>query len=222
MIDEIKNKPEVIIIDYHLGNLFSVVQACLKVGINARISSKIDDIYNADALILPGVGAFPEAMKNINKLGIYNPIREKVKSGHPILGICLGQQLLLSESEEFVNSKGLDLIPGLIKKFPREVNNHILTIPQIGWNRIYNNDISKWNGTPLENIENNSFMYFVHSFYTIPEDNDAICSLTNYDGFEYCSSLAKKNIFSTQFHPEKSAEKGLKIYKKWAEINKLI
>jgi glutamine amidotransferase len=215
------NIKKVIIIDYQLGNLFSVKQACDTVGINAEISSNRDDILNADALILPGVGAFIEAMINLKKFGLDIAIQTKVNSGTPIFGICLGQQLLFSESEEFGSGKGLDLISGTIKRFPETIGNRKVKVPHIAWNTIFNSN-KEWQNTALKDLNDNEFMYFIHSYYVKPKDDSCILTLTNYDGIEFCSSILKNNIFATQFHPEKSAAKGISIYKNWALINNLL
>jgi glutamine amidotransferase len=215
------NLKKVVIIDYQLGNLFSVKQACDKVGINVKISSNREDILNADALILPGVGAFIEAMNNLRKFGLNTVIQDKVKGGTPIFGICLGQQLLFTESEEFGAGKGLDLISGLIKRFPETFDERKVKVPHIAWNTIFKlNQI--WDNTALSDLNNNDFMYFIHSYYVKPTDDNCILTLTNYDGIEFCSSILKNNIFATQFHPEKSADKGISIYKNWALINNLL
>jgi glutamine amidotransferase len=214
-------KKNVIIIDYQLGNLFSVKQACDTVGINAKISSNPQDILNADAIILPGVGAFIEAMNNLIRFGLDIAIREKVKAGVPIFGICLGQQLLFTESEEFGAGKGLDLISGIIKRFPESIDDRKIKVPHISWNTIFKIN-QAWDKSALKELKNNDFMYFVHSYYVIPYDESCILTKTNYDGIEFCSSILKNNVFSTQFHPEKSAEKGISIYRNWALINNLL
>jgi glutamine amidotransferase len=216
-----KNLKKVVIIDYQLGNLFSVKQACDTVGINAEISSNREDILNADALILPGVGAFIEAMNNLKKFGLDTAIQTKVNAGTPIFGICLGQQLLFTESEEFGAGKGLDLISGIIKRFPETFEERKVKVPHIAWNTIFKlNQI--WDNTALSDLSNNDFMYFIHSYYVKPSDDTCILTQTNYDGIEFCSSILKNNIFATQFHPEKSADKGISIYKNWALINNLL
>ncbi len=214
-------KKNVVIIDYQLGNLFSVKQACDKIGIDANISSNSQDILNADALILPGVGAFIEAMTNLKKFNLDTAIIEKVRYGTPIFGICLGQQLLFSESEEFGAGKGLNLISGTIRKFPNIFQDRNIKIPHIAWNTIYESS-QNWSKTALKELSNNDFMYFIHSYYVKPNDENCILTKTNYDGIEFCSSIIKDNIFATQFHPEKSSEKGISIYKNWALINNLI
>lgn len=217
------NKKLTIILDYQLGNLFSVKQACDKVGLSATVSFDKKDVAKADAIILPGVGAFAEAMSNLEKLDLVEPLKDFVAAGKPLFGICLGQQLLFTESEEFGNSKGLDLITGVIKKFPsyKEPNN-LMKVPQVGWNHIYES-ANSWDGTPLQGIHKNAFMYFVHSYYVEPESSSNVLAHTNYEGIEYCSSVMRKpNIFATQFHPEKSGQIGVSIYKTWGKVNKLI
>jgi glutamine amidotransferase len=212
---------QVVIIDYGLGNLFSVNQACQTVGLNVKISNLKEEIKNADAIILPGVGAFIEAMNNLEKMDLVNTIKESVENGKPFFGICLGMQLIFSKSEEFGSGNGLDLIPGIIKKFPTTFNEQIVKVPQIAWNKMYSFK-KKWIDTPLFDINENEFMYFVHSYYAEPLFEESILTRTNYNGIEYCSAVMKDNIFATQFHPEKSAEKGIKIYKNWATINNLV
>lgn len=218
-MDNLKKK--VVIIDYQLGNLFSVKQACDTVRINAKISSDRDDILNADALILPGVGAFIEAMNNLKELNLVSAIKEKVNNGTPLFGICLGQQLLFTESEEFGAGNGLNLIAGLIKRFPEKLEERKIKVPHIAWNTIYPS-VQKWDDTPLVELENNEFMYFIHSYYVSPTSDSCVLTKTNYDGIEFCSSILHKNIFATQFHPEKSADKGISIYRNWALINNLL
>ena len=215
------NVKKVVIIDYQLGNLFSVKQACDTVGINAEISSNREDILNADALILPGVGAFIEAMNNLKKFSLDTAIQNKVNGGTPIFGICLGQQLLFTESEEFGAGKGLDLISGIIKRFPETFEERKVKVPHIAWNTIFKLN-QEWDKTALSDLSSNDFMYFIHSYYVKPSDDACILTQTNYDGIEFCSSILKNNIFATQFHPEKSADKGISIYKNWALINNLL
>lgn len=212
---------KVVIIDYNLGNLFSVAQACNAVGMSVKVSSKREDIDNADALVLPGVGAFIEAMQNLEDLGIVDSIKDNVQNGKPIFGVCLGLQLLFTNSEEFGSGEGLNLIPGTIKKFPAVINEHKVRVPQVAWNKIYSHEKS-WKDTPLLDITNDEFMYFVHSYYVDPEGDSCILTQTNYEGLNYCSGIVENNIFATQFHPEKSAQKGLSIYRNWAKLNNLI
>lgn len=216
-----KNKKNVVIIDYKLGNLFSVEQACKFTGIRTTVSSKKDDILSADALILPGVGAFIQAMANLKKLDLSDAIKKKVYEGTPIFGICLGLQLLFTKSEEFGDEHGLDLISGTVKKFPNKLKNRVIKVPHIMWNQIYMQN-NPWKNSPLKDLNNFDFMYFIHSYYVNPTNPNCILTYTNYDDIEFCSSVIQDNIFATQFHPEKSSKKGITIYENWALMNNLI
>jgi imidazole glycerol-phosphate synthase subunit HisH len=212
-------KIKVVIVDYEAGNLFSVLNACKTVGLEPIITSKVKEIVNANALILPGVGAFGAAMDNLHRLDLIHPLRDFAASGKPFMGICLGMQLLFSESEEFGNNKGLNLIEGAVLKFSStSKTGKIVKVPQIGWNQIFLNrrSIESWDGTPLEHVANGDFMYFVHSYYACPVSDHHILSITDYGGVQYCSSVVKDNLFATQFHPEKSGKEGMKIYQYWA------
>jgi len=215
------SQKKILIIDYKLGNLFSVNQALTNIGLNVNITSNADEIESADAIVLPGVGAFSDAMNNLNELNLINAIKKFVDSGKPFLGICLGLQLLLSESEEFGLTKGLGLIKGRVKRFHNtNKDGDTRKVPQIAWNQIYKTNDSSWGNTPLSEIKEGEFMYFVHSFY-VEVDEPVGLSQTNYDGKIYISSIQKNNLFACQFHPEKSASEGLKIYNTWATINDL-
>jgi glutamine amidotransferase len=210
---------KIVIVDYSLGNLFSVQQAFLHLGINAVLSDNKKEIENADAIVIPGVGAFAEAMNALTTKDLIAPIKDFVSTGKPFLGICLGLQLLFEESEEFGSTKGLALIPGTIKKFNFSSSTKRVPIPQIAWNKIKKpaNYTNKGEQTALKNVKENEFMYFVHSYYVAPTNKEDILCETEYEQFNYCSAIKKNNIFATQFHPEKSAFAGLKIYKNWIE-----
>lgn len=214
-----KYLPTVSIIDYGMGNLFSVRQACEHVGVNPVVTSDKSVIESSDALILPGVGAFGDAMSFLQRLDLISPIKDFISAGKPFLGICLGLQLLMDESEEFGIHKGLGIIPGKVIKFPRQNSDGSRNkVPQVGWNKITKNPLSlkrDWVNTPLMNIMDAEFMYFVHSFYAAPEQKELILTLTKYGQTEYCSSLLYGNIFAVQFHPEKSSLEGIKIYRNW-------
>jgi len=210
-----KESRKVAIIDYQLGNMFSVRQACLYLGYDAIITTDKNELLNADYAILPGVGAFGDAMKNLRSLDFIEPIKEFVAAGKPFMGVCLGLQLLFTESEEFGNNKGLNLIEGVVKKFPEvDGSKNKVKVPQIEWNQIYNGQ-HPWADSPLKNCASGDYMYFVHSFYVKPEDNSNNLSETKYAGITYCSSIKKKNLFASQFHPEKSGRHGINIYKNW-------
>lgn len=213
-------KKNIIIIDYHLGNLYSVKNAFKKLNLDISISSNEDKIQNADALILPGVGAFKEAMTNLEKYNLINVIKNFIISGKPFMGVCLGLQLLFEESNEFENSKGLGIIKGKVSKLTFDSVNNI-KIPHIGWNSIYKRNINDWNNTPLQDLKNGTDMYFVHSYHVKPLDESIISSYTNYNDLIFASSIKKDNIFACQFHPEKSAKEGLDIYSNWIKIHNL-
>lgn len=203
----------VAIIDYSLGNLFSVQQAFAHFGVDAVLAHDQKALENADAIVLPGVGAFGEAMKNLERLDLIDPIHAAVKKGKPFMGICLGLQLLFESSEEFGNAKGLGLIKGSIKKFSFDDKN--IKVPQMGWNAIAEGKEGIWNNTPLKDVKPGELMYFVHSYYANASDEKDVLCKTDYEGKVYCSAVLRENIFATQFHPEKSAAEGLKIYKNW-------
>lgn len=217
----ISSEKKILIIDYKLGNLFSVNQALTNIGLNVRITTDANEIEASDAIVLPGVGAFGDAMNNLEELNLIKPIKKFVDTGKPFLGICLGLQLLFSESEEFGLSKGLGLVKGRVKRFYNtNKNGETRKVPQIAWNQIHKINGTSWENTPLNGIKEGEFMYFVHSFYVDPEEPVGL-SQTNYDGKTYTSSIQKNNLFACQFHPEKSASEGLKIYNNWAVINNL-
>ena len=197
------------IVDFGLSNLNSVISACEKVGMKVAIVSNPKQILNSDALILPGVGAFGNAMKNLKKNGTDKSIIEFYKKGKQIFGICLGMQLLFDESVENGKFKGLGIIKGKVRKFDKKYD----IVPNIGWNKI---SVMKKNITKNEkstlNISNNQFFYFVHSYYCEPNDKKNSSSNRNFGKFTFCSSILHKNIEAYQFHPEKSGKNGLKIY----------
>ena len=193
------------IIDYGLGNLGSVKNALDKLGVNSTISSKMSDIENADGLILPGVGAAGEGMKNLREKKLDKSIRQVVQNGKPLLGICLGMQLLMSSSEEG-DVSCLNIVNGKVKKFIAT-----LKVPQIGWNSVQAKE-----GCPLfKGIPKMSFYYFVHSYYCAPILATDVEAQTQY-GETFCSALRRKNVFGVQFHPEKSGENGLRLLKNYA------
>lgn len=215
------NKNTVAIIDYKMGNLFSVEQACIHVGLEPIITSDKSVLMTCDAAILPGVGAFGEAIKSLQYLDLISPIKDFIDSGKPFLGICLGYQLLFSESEEFGHNKGLDIFPGVVRKFTGEkAEGGKNKVPQIGWNNLIMDSefvAGKKSQSPLRDTENHEFMYFVHSYYVKTTDEEIIATTTNYSGIDYCSSIYSANVFASQFHPEKSGKEGIKIYKNWSK-----
>ena len=207
---------DVAIIDYKMSNIFSVQSACSKVGLSSVITSDKNQILDSKAAILPGVGAFGEAMSQLSKYKLDDTIHTFIGTKKPFIGICLGLQLLFESSQEFGHHSGLGLINGKVVKFNKiTIDSVKYPVPQIGWNKIRNE--GNWDKTLLSKNRNNDFMYFVHSYYVKPQDKDIILSSTYYGDQKYCSSIIKENIFATQFHPEKSGLVGLKVYKNLKE-----
>jgi glutamine amidotransferase len=193
----------VAIIDYGVGNLRSVEKAFAATGCEASISSDESFLRSAERLVLPGVGAFAACMKALEERGFDRLVRERVVAGTPLLGVCVGMQMLFEESEEFGSTRGLRLLKGRVRKFGSE-----LLVPQVGWNRIH----QKQPHALFEGIANGSFCYFVHSFYCEPEDEAVVVGETEY-GRKYASVVAHENICGVQFHPEKSQDVGLRMLK---------
>lgn len=191
------------IIDYGMGNLRSVQKGLEHVGFEAIVTRDIGRIQSARGVVLPGVGAFSACMENLGRFGLIEPIREIVRQKKPFLGICLGFQLLFSESEEFGKQKGLDLFPGKVIGFHADEN---LKVPHMGWNRIEKKKESPF----LDGIATGDYVYFVHSFYVAPQDGGIVATTTDYGG-SFVSSIATDRLFACQFHPEKSQELGLRI-----------
>ena len=203
---------DVAIIDYQMSNLQSVQAACSMVGLSSTTTSVPAQIMDAKVAILPGVGAFGEAMTQLVESKLDECIYRFIETGRPFIGICLGLQLLFESSEEFGSHKGLGLIKGTVKKFQFIANQSVrYPVPQISWNKIRQNSVS-WDQTLLCNNFDNEFMYFIHSYYVEPEDKSIVLSKTIYGDKEYCSSIQSHNIFASQFHPEKSGPVGMKIY----------
>jgi glutamine amidotransferase len=191
------------IIDYGMGNLRSVQKGFERVGFQAEVTREVSKIASARGVVLPGVGAFQACMENLRRFELIEPIRRVVREQKPFLGICLGFQLLFAESEEFGLQKGLDLFPGRVVGFHA---GNGLKVPHMGWNRI-----EKKRDTPfLDGLSSGDYVYFVHSFYVVPEDSSLVATTTEY-GSPFVSSIATERLFACQFHPEKSQELGLRI-----------
>lgn len=201
------------IIDYGMGNLRSVQKAFELYCSEVRVSASINDILASDKIVLPGVGAFGKAMEELQKRNLVNIIVDVIEKGKPFLGICLGFQLLFSESEEGGRIEGLNILKGKVRKFK---NMNGLKIPHMGWNQIrITNDERRT--TILDGISDGSYMYFVHSYYVEPEDRGIILCETEY-GNIFTSGIHRDNIYAFQFHPEKSQSRGLRIIKNFVEI----
>jgi len=211
---------DVAIIDYGLGNLFSIKHACEHVGMSVEITHDARRVLAARGVILPGVGAFGDAMNALRRLDLVVPIRDVADRGTPLLGICLGQQLLFTESEEFGCHKGLDLIPGTVRYFPvQQMAGRMLKVPQVGWNTIelpLSRGAAGWSGSLLEGVSPGADMYFVHSCHVVPENSNAVLSQTTYGDVIFCSGSMLGNITAFQFHPERSGVVGLQIYTNFA------
>jgi len=220
---ELDKKKRVAVVDYGLGNLFSVKQACLNAGLQAEVTTERKDLAAADAVILPGVGAFGDAMQALHKLDLIGPLRELADAGKYLMGVCLGMQLLLTESEEFGEHRGLDIIPGTVLRFPAMENERRkLKIPQMGWNRIYRPPLETagdpWGNSPLMELNEEPFFYFVHSYYANPETKEVVLAMSRYGDVEFCAGMRLGNIFAFQFHPERSGPQGLQIYNSFAHL----
>ncbi len=217
-------QPKVAIIDFHMGNMFSVQHACRHVGLDSFITSDRNELKGANAAILPGVGAFGVAMENLSRMDLISAIKDFIASGKPFLGICLGMQLLFDTSEEFGLHEGLNIIPGNVVKFRCDDSERTrIKVPHMGWNRISRpeqNGSNLWDASPLRGIRQGEFMYFVHSYYVVPSNDAVIVSLTYYEGIRFCSSVQYQNVFATQYHPEKSAGEGIRIYENWSRLIK--
>ena len=194
------------IIDYGVGNLRSVEKAFAATGCEAAISGDESFLRDADKLVLPGVGAFAACMKALTERGFDRLVLERVSAGTPLLGVCVGMQLLFEESEEFGATRGLSLLKGRVRKFTGD-----LVVPQVGWNRIH----QKRPHALFEEIADGSFCYFVHSFYCEPGDEAVVAGETEY-GSRYASVVAQGNVCGVQFHPEKSQDIGLRMLKNFA------
>jgi imidazole glycerol-phosphate synthase subunit HisH len=203
---------DVAIIDYRMGNLHSVQAACAKVGLSSEITDDKAMIMDAKAAILPGVGAFGEAMAHLSHSGLDECIYRFIETGKPFVGICLGLQLLFEQSVEFGSYQGLGLIKGSVTKFRFNQDGKTrYPVPQVGWNRVMQSDKS-WKDSFLCDNHSGQFMYFVHSYYVQPEDDTVVLAKAKYGDVEYCSAVKRDNLFATQFHPEKSGPVGMRIY----------
>jgi len=197
-------KPTAALIDYGMGNLGSVYKALEEAGFKVRLVSAPEGLKEGDAIVLPGVGAFGDAVKNLKRLNLFEAIKEQVGGGKPFLGICLGLQLLFEESEEFGVHRGLGLLPGRVVRFGSEVPK----VPHMGWNQIK----KRAEHPVLKGIKEGEFFYFVHSFFVKPADESVVLTETDY-GTDFTSGVFKENLVAFQFHPEKSQSAGLRLLK---------
>jgi len=213
-------KHEVTIIDYGCGNLLSVQRALEHCGANVTLTADPERIYAAKRVVLPGVGAFDPAMEALKSLGLVAVIKELDIQGTPLLGICLGMQLLLEESHEFNVTRGLGIIEGSVIPVPeRSVEGTLQKIPHIGWNELIpTSEKATWTNTLLHDNEPGNAAYFVHSFMAVPADSIYRIADCNYGGHKIAAMIVKNNTFGCQFHPEKSGDVGLKILSRFMHI----
>ncbi len=217
--------PRIAIVDYGLGNLFSISRACEWAGMAPLVTDNAGDMERAQAVMLPGVGAFADAMKALESRGLVSVLRDLAAAGKPLIGICLGQQLLMSESREFGVHEGLGLIEGTVERLPGEAafgagghGLNRLKVPQVGWNMIAPRQGGDWRGSMLEGLASGSYMYFVHSYHVRPSDPAVVLATSGFGGHDFCSALGKGNITACQFHPEKSGRDGLRVYENIARL----
>jgi glutamine amidotransferase len=197
------------VVDYGVGNLHSVAKALEKVGAQPRVTTEWKDVEKADGVVLPGVGAFKDSMDGLHRSDLAKSIFAFIQSGKPFLGVCVGLQMLFAVGEEFGVSKGLGVFPGRVVRFAGEEK-----IPHMGWNQI---QIKKSGNPLLKGVQDGDFVYFVHSYYVQPEQDSIIAAKTSY-GTDFTSMVWEKNVFGTQFHPEKSQKVGLKIYENFKDL----
>jgi len=208
------------IVDYGMGNLRSVHKAFERVGVAAQVTSSPQDVEDARGVVLPGVGAFRDCMRNLERLELIRPLRHSLSAGKPFLGICLGLQVLFSESEEFELTQGLGHFSGRVVRFPAampdsdaKTSNSCLKVPHMGWNTV----TPKKKAPCLAKLSNESWFYFVHSYYVQPTDPGLVATTTRY-GIEFCSSVAQGQLFACQFHPEKSQARGLELLRNFGRL----
>lgn len=205
-------KQKIAIVDYNMGNLASVQNAFTKLGCETVVESDPSRFKDYDKLILPGVGAFGDAMEHLRERNMIDALKEYAQSGKYMLGICLGMQLLFDSSEEFGEHKGLGIIKGAVKAFDASKFSEPLKVPHMGWNRMFTKE------HPLfDNLDSQHYLYFVHTYHVICENEQNIIGRTNY-GYEFTSAVASENVFGIQPHPEKSHENGLKILENFINL----
>lgn len=212
---------KVTVIDYGMGNVFSICNALHHCGADVCLSSDSREINRAERLVLPGVGAFRDGINNIKKDNLFDDITQYKDLERPLLGICLGMQMLFTSSEEFGLWEGLDLIPGKVIRIPAQDKNQVPhKIPHIGWNGIYPSIGSDqaWDGGLMGSTQPGSMVYFVHSFHALPENSENLLAVCDYNGLEITAAVQRDNILGCQFHPEKSGKKGLSIFKQFMEL----
>jgi glutamine amidotransferase len=204
------------IIDYEMGNLRSVEKAFEKLGYAARVSSNPKDLLTTDKIVLPGVGAFRDCINNLRAGGFVQPLLQHVDSGKPLLGICVGMQMLFDESEEFGRHLGLGLVPGRVMRFPAGMKEGAerLKVPHMGWNNLHIRRPAPF----LKGTADGSFVYFVHSYFCSADNPADVAATCRYGDVEFCAAVWRDNLMATQFHPEKSQAVGLNIFDQFGKM----
>lgn len=215
--------PVVAIVDYGMGNLFSVHAACMRAGLSPRVTADPDTVYRADLVLLPGVGAFGDAIAALRSRGLAHALCAVAAAGHPLIGICLGMQLFASESEEFGKHPGLGIIPGRVVHLgePHGSDGATLKVPHIGWNAIARPGVSigdPWSTTPLDGLPDGTACSFVHSYHVIPDDADHVLAVTRYGDTTLASAVRSGNVYGFQFHPERSGDVGAWMYTRFLRL----
>lgn len=198
------------VVDYGLGNLFSIQRALRHLEAEPLVSCRPEELNRCQGLVLPGVGAFGDGMEQLRARGLISFLKEWPKTGKPLLGICLGMQLLFSESEEFGRHEGLNLIPGSVRRLRgADPAGRLVKIPHVGWSGLERPPhLSHWQGTVLEDAEQGDAMYFVHSYVPFPDEESMVVATMRYGEYPYCALVEQGTLIGCQFHPEKSAETG--------------
>jgi glutamine amidotransferase len=200
-----------------MGNLYSVQRACAHVGLNGFLTSEPGEVAGADGVILPGVGGMPEAMRILDQTGLSDAIREAVAAGTPLMGVCLGLQLLMSHGSEFTPHRGLGIIEGEVVRFEgNDSRGNPLKVPHIGWTGIDSPNGEGWKTSALGGVPAGSLMYFVHSYYARPADRSIVAATARYESVEFCAAVSRDNVFACQFHPERSGPVGLLLYRNFS------
>ena len=213
MVNSECENAQVAIVDYGMGNLRSVEKAFQHIGVCAAVTADPDRVADAQAVVVPGVGAFGKAMDNLAAAGLIEPVKQAIQGGKPFLGICLGLQILFTESEEFGPVAGLGMLPGRVVRFPADP---ALKVPHMGWNAVERRSPAP----PLAGLMPGSMCYFVHSYYVAPDQSEVIAATTDH-GVTFASAVWRDNIFACQFHPEKSGATGLAVlehFARWAGV----
>jgi len=205
------------IVDYGMGNLFSVAQALRHVGLDPQICKDPDAVAQWDAIVIPGVGAMPNAMANLQRSGWDAAIREHAQSGRPSLGVCLGMQLLFETGSEHGDHSGLGLLPGRVERVPeRNPSGERRLVPHIGWNTVV--EARAWEGSVMGATVSGTPFYFVHSYVCVPSHQEQVLATTEYAGFRFCSAVRSGMIMGCQFHPERSGPAGLRLFMEFRKL----